>query len=150
MPYSVDPLKNVVKNIRNFYLEIHKFNAAIFDIFEWLNPKIESFSIRFYALFFLSFYNQLFINKSEESIIINMGQHLFNIISNSGKLYFTRIWISIVEEKDTIAKQNIREKQKVYLNVAEVKNMLFMAFKQNSKLDFELLFNEVNKKRRIF
>ena len=69
--------------------------------------------------------------------MINNGLAILNIITNSRKLYFTRIFISI--RKDENAKQkNIGEKQKPLLNFNGVWDMLVMSFKRNSKLNFQM------------
>ena len=87
-------------------------------------------------LFFLPIYYLL--NKSEESKIINTGQALFNIITNSGKLCFTRICILVCKDENT-KKQNISEIQKLLLEIDEFIDMLLKkSFKQHAKRDFEL------------
>ena len=85
--------------------------------------------------FFLLVFNDDILNESVESEILDLGKHLLNIITKSEKLCETRIFISDVKYRI----RGFRRKKMFWENV-EVNEMLLLALKRNSKLDFELKY----------
>ena len=72
-----------------------------------------------------------------ESEILDLGKKLLNIITKSEKLCETRIFIYDVPYRIC----GFRRK-KMFGENAKVNEMLLLALKRHSKLDFELKFHE--------